>query len=91
MLKYVHDEENGEQILEIKGNLLEILAECTYMVKTVYQQLHEQGHKEAEVFRDLMIRSIGDENSPVWVDKSRRDILIDKLESILDKLKNPGE
>ena len=78
MLKYNHDKEDSE--LEFSGNLLEILAEVTYLIKRVHNALEEKEPKLAEEFKRLLIKTVSDENSPLWLDGKRAvEMLIDKL------------
>ena len=78
MLKYTHDKD--ECNLEFSGNLLDILAEVTYLIKRVHNALEEKEPKLAEEFKRLLIKTVSDENSPLWLDGKRAaENLIEKI------------
>lgn len=66
MLKYTHDEQGLH--MEMDGSLLEITAEATYLIRTIYERLGKQDKEAAEAFKEMMKRSIASDDSPVWLD-----------------------
>lgn len=65
MLKYTRDEQGLH--MEMDGNLLEITAEATYLIRTIYERLDNQDKEAAEAFKEAMKRSIASDDSPVWL------------------------
>ena len=65
MLKYTRDDQGLQ--LEFDGNLLEIAAEATYLIRTVYERLCKQDKEAAEAFKEMIKRSIASDDSPVWL------------------------
>lgn len=86
MLKYTRDE--GECSLEMKGNVVELVSEVTYMIRVVHENLAKKEPGLAEAFRDMVTKCVTDERSPVWTDAdSMRDVIAQKLSELADLLK----
>lgn len=83
MLKYEHSEEKFE--LEFKGNVAEICADVTFMIREVYQGITKDEPEVAKAFRDMVICVVGNPDGPVWTDpKNAVRRLIQKLEKLVE-------
>jgi hypothetical protein len=83
MLKYERSDDKCE--LEMEGNVLEICADVTFMIREVYQGITKDEPEVAKAFRDMVIRVVSDPEGPVWTDpKNAVRQLIQKLEKLVE-------
>lgn len=64
MLKYEHNEQGT--LLEMHGNVVNITAEVTFLIRRVHEELNKSDREIAKVFREMFTKVVTDENSPIW-------------------------
>jgi len=90
MLKYEH---NGLiDRLEMHGNMDDIIAEVTYLIRRAYKVIEKNHPDAAEEFKSMVTKIVGDPESPVWADHNGIAVkLAQKLEEVLEMLKSRNQ
>ena len=81
MLKYTRDDQGLQ--LECDGSLLEITAEATNLIRTIYERLGNQDKEAAECFKEMIKRAVVSDDSPVWLDS--KDFAVRMIEKIKER------
>ena len=66
MLKCHLDDATNTAVITVKGNLITILADLTYLIHDIYLEFRSNDHAAGCVFKHDLQRIIGDNSSPVW-------------------------
>ena len=65
-LKFIHEQDSDTAALEFHGNIEDLVAEITYIVKKVHTAMCGSSPVSAAAFRAFLIKILQDEDSPVW-------------------------
>lgn len=57
-----------KKIVRIKGNgtPYDLYAEATVLIRDIYHHIHEQSPDQAQAFKNTLIGTLLDPDSPVW-------------------------
>ena len=66
MLKCHLEEETNTCKIEVKGNLIGILADVTFLIRDVYIAFQNDSPITGDLFRDMLRDVVNDDSSPIW-------------------------
>lgn len=66
MLKCHLEEETNTCKIEVKGNLIGILADVTFLINDVYTLFQNNSPIMGCLFRDILRDAVNDDSSPIW-------------------------
>ena len=66
MLKCHLDYETNTCKIEVKGNLITILTDMTYLIHDIYLECLNNNPRFGAEFQYMLRKEVGDDSSPVW-------------------------
>ena len=69
MIKYKIDSKSNSifsRSIRIDGSAADLITESTFLINRVYLALRKKNALAAEMYKDMVIRSVSDGDSPVW-------------------------
>ena len=66
MLKCHLEEETNTCKIEVKGNLIGILADVTFLIRDVYTTFQNNSPLMGDFFRSMLRDVVNDDSSPIW-------------------------
>lgn len=73
MLKCHLDKDKNIATVEVNGSVLEILADLTYLLNSVYKATQSSGKLVAFTFKDVFQNVFAADESPVWEYRGQED------------------
>lgn len=69
MIKYKIDSKRNSifsRSIHIGGSAADLVTESTFLINRVYLALRKENALAAEMYKDIVIRTVSDGDSPVW-------------------------
>lgn len=66
MLKCDLNEDTNIAKIEVRGNVLEIAEDLTYLFNRLYKAINSDSPIVGAVFKEILQDCVADDNSPVW-------------------------